>query len=298
MKQLYVDKNFHGKSLQLIAALNAIVEEYQAQGYVLTVRQLYYQCVARDMLANTERNYKMLSELVNNARLAGLLDWDAIEDRTREFVKRPSWDGPREIVEGAAEQFHMDMWEHQDHRVYLIVEKEALAGVFGRICRKYDVPLLAARGYPSVSVLRDFAERFIKPHVEEGQTQVILHFGDHDPSGIDMTRDLIERIALLSAGEKIGIGMFTLDRLALNIAQVRAQKPPPNPAKMTDSRFNSYRRLFGTKSWELDALNPAYLSKLAEDNIQAYINLPSWKQRTKQIEAHRETLNELAEQLP
>ena len=144
MKELYIDKTFTDKSLAMIAICNAIVTDYVAQGYRLTIRQLYYQLVARDHIPNTVRRYDNIVALMTNARLAGLIDWDAIEDRTRGLVDRTHWEGGDHILEAAASTYHEDMWEEQPYRVFVIVEKEALAGVLERTCHKWDVPLLPA----------------------------------------------------------------------------------------------------------------------------------------------------------
>lgn len=212
MKEAYRDINFQRTSLNLILQIDSIIEEYQAQGYVLTVRQLYYQLVARDIIPNTERSYKNTTSLVNDARLAGLLDWDAIEDRTRAFDTPNRWESGGDLLNACAKQFHMDMWDNQRNRLFVIVEKEALAGVLERTCRKYDVPLLAARGYPSVSVLREFAQDICHYGSTLSQNVVILHLGDHDPSGIDMSRDLEMRLTMLTRYEP-----FEFHRIALNM---------------------------------------------------------------------------------
>ena len=288
--QCYKEITFQKQSLKMIEILNTIIADYIDQGFRLTVRQLYYQCVARDLLANNERNYQNLISLVNNARIAGLMDWDAIEDRTRAFSQRGKWDSPAALVEAAARGYHTDPWATQDVRVFAVVEKEALAGVFEDVCWRYDVPLLAARGYPSASVLREFAERHL---VNVDTTVHILHFGDHDPSGIDMTRDLIDRMELFSYGG----ADFEVHRLALNYDQIEEHRPPPNPAKMTDSRFVKYRQRFGDKSWELDALSPTILNGIIEERIKQYIDEPQWEKWARKDKKDRARIAALAKHL-
>lgn len=288
-KQFYKDFSFRGKSKKLIEVINGIIDEYIEQGFRLTVRQLYYQLVARGHIENTELSYKRTTGLVNDARLAGLIDWDVIEDRTRAFIKRPRWDSGANILEDCAAQFHMDMWEGQDHRVFVIVEKEALAGVLEGVCNDLDTPLLAARGYPSGTVLREFAISDVQTCMEAGQTPILLHLGDHDPSGIDMTRDLEERILLFSE-----VGDIQLTRIALNMDQIKSQKPPPNPAKVTDSRFAKYRKKFGDKSWELDALSPDFLAGLVRFHTEKYIDKKLWSAQKNRIFDTRAQLTTLA----
>lgn len=288
MKEFYQACNFRRGTVALIEKVNGIVAEYVAQGYRLTVRQLYYQLVARDIIPNTERSYKNTVRMVNDGRLAGLIDWDAIEDRTRDFIERAHWSSGKEILDSCAKQFHMDMWQGQEYRVFVLVEKEALAGVLERSCRELDIPLLAARGYPSASVLREFANERLR-HTGE-QPVVILHLGDHDPSGIDMTRDLEERLRLLSKAKH----SFALERIALNMDQVEELNPPPNPAKVTDSRFEGYAELYGDESWELDALSPAYLNDLVTRHAAEYIDRPLWEKREKEIASIKRRIAKVA----
>lgn len=148
-KICYVPRDFSAASLAIVESANSIIEDYQDAGYKLTLRQLYYQFVSKDLLPNTIQNYKRLGSIVNDARLAGLIDWDAIEDRTRNLASLAHWSGPEEIVESCAAQFRTDRWAGQPCRVEVWIEKEALAGVFERVCEEYDVPFLCCRGYPA-----------------------------------------------------------------------------------------------------------------------------------------------------
>jgi hypothetical protein len=284
----YKRHRFSYESMQLIVTINEVVDDYTAQGYKLTVRQLYYQLVARNVIPNTERSYKNICTLVNNARIAGLMDWEAIEDRTRAFVRRQRWLSGRQIVQAAANSFHMDMWDNQPSRVFIIIEKEALVGVLEPIGHKLDVPILAARGYPSASVLREFVEEDIIPSADS-QTITILHLGDHDPSGLDMTRDLRDRIELFAEGAPA-----ELVRIALSMEQIEERKPPPNPAKTTDPRFADYRNMFGDESWELDALPPSYISELVQSEIAKIVDVDLWIERTEEVEKIRKKLTNTA----
>lgn len=286
--ECYKEITFKAKTLAQIERINAIIAEYQNAGYTLTVRQLYYQLVARDIIPNNEKSYKQTTSIVNDARIAGLIDWDAIEDRTRAFISRSRWNRPQDILTASARQYHTDPWKTQDYRLFVVVEKEALVGVFENVCHEYDVPLLAARGYPSASVIREFARNEIE---DSDQEVVILHFGDHDPSGIDMTRDLEDRFEMFGYGQP-----FTLKRMALNYDQIEELRPPPNPAKATDARFVNYRRKYGPSSWELDALPPDTLSRIAQDEIEQHIDKKAWAKWEKALAADRRKMLALVDQ--
>jgi hypothetical protein len=191
--------------------------------------------------------------------LAGLIDWEAIKDRTRETGGNIHWENPAEIVDVYGQHFRLDTRADQPRYIEVWVEKDALEGVIERSCRKLDVPWLSCRGYVSISTLWEASQRFIAKE-NEGKESVILHLGDHDPSGIDMTRDMRERMAMFGSAVRI-------DRIALNMDQVNKYQPPPNPAKKTDSRFKAYTAIYGEKSWELDALDPHVITSLVEDAI-------------------------------
>jgi len=255
MKQTFITKNFRAKSRAIIAKANQIVEEYAAQGYALTLRQLYYQFVARDLIPNTERSYKSLGSIINDARLAGYIDWLAIEDRTRNVSAAPFWDSPADVMQAARDSYQIDMWADQPRRVEVWIEKNALTGVIHDTCRKLHVPYFACIGYVSQS------EQWRAYRRSTNHPLTILHLGDHDPSGIDMTRDNYERLADVFGGD------VELKRIALNMDQIDEYGPPPNPAKVTDSRFEQYLLMYGAESWELDALEPSVINELIETEV-------------------------------
>lgn len=283
----YVPKKFRGEGLQIVIMANEIIEEYQAAGYDLTLRQLYYQLIARDWLPdswrekdpitgrrtgtkNTERSYKNLGNLISDARLAGLIDWLAIVDRTRNLRSPSFWSSPASIIQSAARSYAVDMWKNQPYRPEVWVEKEALAGVIDQACESVAVPWFACRGYVSQSEMWAAARR-LQLYANNGQQPIIFHLGDHDPSGIDMTRDIIERLELF-----IG-NVVTVKRIALNWEQIQEYSPPPNPAKLSDSRANGYLEQYGDESWELDALDPQTLTDLIQDEITAIMDREQWE---------------------
>lgn len=264
----YVERDFSEVSLKVITKSNEIIESYAAQGYDLTLRQLYYQFVARDLIANEHREYKKLGSIVNDGRLAGLIDWDRLVDRTRNVKSNSHWDEPRLIVEACAQQYQVDKWQTQDYRVEVWIEKDALIGVIEGVCKREDVAYFSCRGYTSQSEMWEAAQRLLA-HARRGQHPVIIHLGDHDPSGIDMTRDITDRMELF------GVDIM-VERIALNMDQVEEHSPPPNPAKITDSRAAQYIRRFGGESWELDALEPATLENLIASKIETYRHMGRW----------------------
>lgn len=261
--------------LDQIETANEIINEYELAGYKLTLRQLYYQFVARDLIENSVRAYKRLGDAINEGRLLGLIDWAAIEDRTRNLSSLATWDSPADIVQACAKQFRRDIWATQAVRVEVWVEKEALAGVVERTCRRLRIPFFACRGYVSQSEMWEAGQRlatWVDGHL---QRVVVLHLGDHDPSGIDMSRDIEARLELFM-GRNASEGL-TFERIALNMDQIEQYDPPPNPAKLTDSRATAYVERFGDESWELDALSPSVIDELITAAVEPYIDRNEWR---------------------
>lgn len=331
MRISYVPKKFGQGSLDIIRMANVICAEYQAQGLDITLRQLYYQFVARGYIPNKQSEYKRLGSIVNDARLAGLIDWDYIVDRTRNIRSMSHWENPAEIIRAVSRQFRHDKWAEQPTIVEVWVEKDALVGVLDSVCPGLDVAYFSCRGYTSQSEIWGAAQR-LGAYMERGQDVVVVHLGDHDPSGIDMSRDIEDRIRLFTETDIKGAGAaevrtaielgdldelpsgtdhtgpeweaaidyitnyraergsFTLNRIALNMDQVEQYNPPPNPAKLTDSRAANYVEVHGNSSWELDALDPTTLVNLITDAVQEHRDEDLWEEAVEKEEVAREQL--------
>lgn len=284
----YADRNFKSASLEVIEQANEILEEYEKQGFDLTLRQLYYQFVSRGLIANTQKEYKRLGGIINDARMAGHVDWDYIVDRTRELKEKPDWSSPALIVDACANQFRYDKWAKQEYRPEVWIEKDALIGVIERICNELQVPYFSCRGYTSQSEMWSASQRLLG-YCENDQIPYIIHLGDHDPSGIDMSRDIQDRLELFLYHHD---ELFTLkfERIALNMDQVVQYGPPPNPAKITDSRAPGYIKKHGNKSWELDALEPRVMSDLIQDAVFAVRDVDAWDSEVQRENSAKQAL--------
>lgn len=295
MKCCFVPHKFSEESQRLVNLANDILTEYRAQGYRLSLRQLYYQMVARDYIENTLRSYKRTGILVSDARLAGQIDWDMIEDRNRELVKNSHWTSPADIARSGAAQFMLDRWKDQDCHVEVMVEKDALSGILVPVCAKWDVPFMANKGYSSSSAMYEAGSR-MNDAARAGKEIHVLYFGDHDPSGIDMTRDIDQRLRLFGNPFSEDEVEIEVSRLALNYDQVGKWNPPPNPAKETDSRFKAYVEQFGSSSWELDAVEPRALAKLVEDGILKHLDRDKWDAMVEREKYMKYALNRFADE--
>lgn len=317
----YVNKAFSADHLAVVAQANEICATYQAQGYDLTLRQLYYQFVARDLIANTQQSYKRLGSIVNDGRLAGLIDWDFIVDRTRNVRSVSTWTSPGSVMGSAAAGYRRDLWADQDNYIEVWIEKDALIGVIEGPCDTLRVPFFSCRGYTSQSELWGAAQR-IGAQAAAGKNVHVIHLGDHDPSGIDMTRDITDRLALFCqhdfwttrlsvyaarTGDASTEGLrahaddvdgeyrpVKVHRVALNRDQIDQHDPPPNPAKLSDARAAGYVAEHGYDSWELDALEPTVLSQLITDNVGDLIDWDRWEASSDEEEQERALLRTAA----
>jgi hypothetical protein len=285
----YRTTNFRTQTLNIIKIANNIIDEYQAEGYDLTLRQLYYQFVARDIIPNKDSEYSKLGSIINNARLAGLIDWDAIVDRTRRITEWQNYENPAQAIDEVSQNYAIDTREGQDVYIEAWIEKEALAGVLRRVAMKVDIPYFSCRGYVSQSAMWRASQRIlVKVSSLKHKRCVILHLGDHDPSGIDMTRDIQGRLDLFGCPARV-------ERIALNMEQVEQYRPPPNPAKLTDSRCSAYMAEFGNESWELDALDPPVITDLIDEVVNQYTDHNKRKVLLGKQRKHKSKLRYLAD---
>ena len=278
----------------IIDRANAICAEYQAQGYDITLRQLYYQFVARGFLPNKQESYDKLGRVCVKARENGFMDWDYLVDRTRNVLVQSHWDTPESILEAVADQFRLDKWANATHVVEVWVEKEALAGVIQAATNNVDTLAFPCRGYVSTSEMYVAAQRIVA-HIEDGVEVTVLYLGDYDPSGVDMARDNEARLRqYVSAhvGDERTEDYLHFSRIALTAAQIAQYNPPPAPAKPTDSRHKTYVASTGqNQSWELDALDPATLVALVEAEVVALRDDGVWDQAVEEEKEHKRKLS-------
>lgn len=285
MKTCYVSKRFHGKTEKVIKTINGILDEYKVQGFVLTVRQLFYQLVSRDMIPNSQKEYQYLSRTLADARLAGRVDWDLIEDRTREVESNSHWESVEGIIDSCVSSFRMDKWNGQSNYVEVWAEKDAVKGILESVCRDLDVPYMSCRGFSSQTAMYEAAMRHHDAR-EKDRISHIIYLGDHDPSGLAMRTDIKERMFIFGAEVNV-------NSVALTLEQVEQYSLPPNPAKETDNRFKEYQKQFGNHSWELDALEPRVIRDLITGAVKNLRNEEEWEKAILHEKAKKEMLKEL-----
>ena len=212
-------------------------------------------------------------------------------DRGRETISNGHWDSPGELIRSVAYGFQYDKWINQPVCVEVMCEKQALEGVLERVCSGLDVPFSSNKGYASQSFLWRKAQEYIDV-VRSERTVKILYLGDFDPSGLDMDRDVIERLRLFMPGRE---DCISLDRIALTKEQIDTYSPPPNPTKITDSRAEKYIKEHGDSSWELDALEPRVISELIKSHVIEVRDEINWNAMVVKEEEAKLSLEVLAD---
>lgn len=287
MKRIYKEWRPGRRAVGLIIEIDGILSDYMSQGYVLTLRQLYYQLVARDLIPNTFQSYKRVGDIVSRGRMAGFIDWDMIEDRVRTPRSRSHWDSPAEILRSASKQYYRSRWDSQPDYLEVWVEKDAVSNIVEPVCREFDVTFMANRGYSSQSAMYHAGVRFIAR--ADRKRREVIYLGDHDPSGIDMVRDIHDRLDVFTEGVYVDV-----NRVALNMDQIEQFRPPENPAKITDSRYWDYVDRYGGSSWELDALEPSVLSRIVRGAITGHVVTEEWERVERLERDHKESLEAMA----
>jgi len=296
--------------------INRIIEEYKVQGYVLTLRQLYYQLVTREVIANNLNEYRKLSVLLVEGRMSGVVDWAAIEDRLRQAESPSSWNSPGEILDSCIHSYARPRQQGQPVYIEVWVEKDALSEVLSRVTSPYHIPIMVNRGYSSASAMFEAFGRFDQAFRND-QAIRILYLGDHDPSGLNMVEDIEGRILEFFFGSYFTQGKrkervppeefrgrladqgldFEIIPVALTREQVNKHRPPPNPAKMADPRADKYVSEHGRKSWEVDALKPEILNRLLESAIAEHMDFNKYRKMLKAEIPDRVKLKKLRAQV-
>jgi len=278
------------KYVTIVESTNEILGEYS---YPLTLRQIYYRLVSNGVIPNSRSAYNGLSKWLVKAREDGDVDDAKIEDRSRSIIKAvEGYDSPDQFIEAVeywihnlGDRYHANLWSNQDVYLEIWVEKEALDRVIARAAQPFQVTVCPTKGYSSYSYIkRDAVDgRFS----EVDKPIICLYFGDHDPSGKQMTEDLQRR------SNRYGNGMnIEIKRVALTQEQIRKYNLPPNRTKSKDTRTPKYVAEFGDECWELDAIPPDDLQSLVISSIEQYIDRDRWNKVLKQEEKDRASLKE------
>lgn len=247
----------------------------------MTVRQVFYRLVSAGLVKKTEGEYgSTVCRLLTEMRLEYEIPFGWIVDNTRWMRKPRSYSGLGEIVDSSWRTYRRALWDNQEAYVEVWCEKEALAGVIYDVTQEWDTPLMVTKGYASISFLYQAAQTI----EAEDKPTYIYFFGDYDPSGLDIARQVEMRLCEFAYGSDI-----TFERVAVTPEQVTLWNLPTRPTKRTDTRSNGW----GGSSVELDAIPPSHLRNLVRERIEQHVDREAFTKLKLVEESERELLSRI-----
>jgi len=266
------------QTLKKLNNIQQILGEYHSQGLLpITIRQLYYEMVARIIIGNNTNEYTRMKKLMTVARETGEIPYEYIIDTTRRVSIPAYYHNVEDCLKDTVSSYRLNRWADQDYYIEVWVEKDAMASTISDIPWKYSIPFMSNKGYSSTTAMHDAEERF---DTNEYKCK-ILYLGDHDPSGLNMDKDISNRVGV------------EVERIALTVEQVEKYSLPPNPAKKSDPRSKNYVSEYGNKSWELEALPIKLVRELLEEKIMHYIDMNKYNKVRELEEVDKEKIREL-----
>jgi hypothetical protein len=257
----------------------AILEESNPQ----TVRQVYYALTVKGAIAKTETEYqRTVVRLLVEMRERGDTPFEWIADNTRWQRKPSSFTGIEACLKATAESYRRNLWAAMPIYVEVWCEKDALAGVIMEETKVYDVPLMVAKGYSSITFIHAAA----KAIEAKGKPAYIYHFGDLDPSGVDAARDIEAKLRRYAPGAEIHF-----ERPAVTREQVELWNLPTRPTKQSDTRAKKFG---SATSVELDAIPARQLREIVRGCIERHVDQHQLQILRTAEESERELLTKWA----
>jgi hypothetical protein len=281
-----IHRSYRASQIKRIRSTKAEVEARRAEwaivdeGRPMTVRQVFYQATVRGLVPKTEHGYVMVQNDLTVMRRAGDLDYGWLADNTRWQRKPQTYDGIADALEATANFYRKDLWAQADRYVEIWLEKDALSGVIFPVTARYDVPLMVARGYASLSFLHSAASYIADLDVPA----FVYHLGDYDPSGVNAGEKIEETLRDMAPQAEL-----IFERIAVNPTQIAAWNLPSRPTKQTDSRAKG----FSDASVELDAIEPNQLRAIVEQALQQHLPPKQLKVLKAAEESERSILREM-----
>jgi len=289
-----IDRLFRGNNRSLAASVIGIIEDLEDY-WPLTVRQVYYQCVAKLLISNDHKKYKAMSVMAATLRRHDLVTWDAIEDRTRRTTDKRGVSDLQVFIKEQSESFldwrfyHRCRVQEQAFYIEVATEKDALASIIEDVAWPYCVRLNVCKGQVSATMVKQMADRFDKA-LSLGQVPMLLYFGDLDPSGVAIPK------AIESKLQEFHSTFVKLIRVGLNPDQLSQYDLPvsPDAAKEKDPNYKKWIIEYGdTPPTELDALHPKDLRELVKSAIEDKLDMGSFREQMVIEDQERITLKKM-----
>lgn len=270
---------------EYVKATNDVISQYDIK---LTVRQIFYRLVSSGFIENTVNSYKRFDRMITRGRERDDIDPESIIDRARQTIGGDyGYSSVEHYIKSKisdledTDEYTRRAWDSQPEYIEVWVEKDALATLVSSVADDYRVLTYPSRGYSSYTMVYEAVNaRFYR---YRWKPITILHFSDHDPSGLNMTDDIQSRIERYGSDARV-------ERIALTYEQVRKFGLEPMPTKVNDSRGREYSIQYGNKCWELDAIPPDELQNIIRDAINSHIDTDKWNMTHQEIEKEKQDL--------
>jgi hypothetical protein len=268
-----------------IRELRDAIREITKREQPTTIRHVFYCLVSEIGLAKTEAEYKStVCRLLAVMRREGEIPYEWLTDNTRWMMKPASYASLTDALERCQESYRRNVWLSLPVRVEVWTEKDAISSILYDVTSKWDVPLMTARGYSSLSFLYSTAQDIIAA----GKPTFLYYFGDHDPSGQDSRRCVLKALRQFAPNADI-----TFEVKAVTPAQIEQYGLPTRPTKKSDSRSHGFQG----ESVEVDAMSSHLLRELATECIVPHIDTNVLRRMRNVEAAERRTLSEMLQNL-
>jgi hypothetical protein len=272
-----------------IEAIRAAIIAILKADHPQTVRQVFYQLVARGVIEKTENQYQgTVIRLLSEMRLDGQVKWAWIVDESRRTRVTRTFDNIADALTDTAKYYRRSALRDCDDYVEIWSEKEALAGIIYDVASDYDVPVVVSKGMPSLTqVYGSFCA--IRRAAMAHKFSYIYQFGDHDPTGCLIPKSIEARLCEFC--DRYGSTYPIVERIALTEEQIEEYSLPTRPTKRDGNR---HAHSFDGDSVELDALPSATLRELVSECIERHISPTALETLRAAEQSERDALWQLA----
>jgi hypothetical protein len=207
-------------------------------------------------------------------------------DLTRELVEWQLFASPREARSEMRRAYDEDRWLGQRYFPVFVVEKDTMIPVCEPMAEGWQMKFASSRGYGSLKLQHDTAEKLAHRLKRTGQTAIIYFISDLDPSGLDLQRSWEEALANFGVAcvfVRIGLTRSQVVDLSPRLRQGIEVKP-------SDSRAAKYIEQHGDRCWEADVLPAAVIERALNAHVHSWLDGKRWQRRDAEIERARALL--------
>jgi hypothetical protein len=257
----------------LIADVQEILRD-QADYLPLTARQVFYRLVGVYGYPKDENAYERLCNALGRARRAGIIPFENLRDDGAVILEAEHYEDPDAFygyVRRLGASYERDKLARQpvDMRVYC--EAAGMMQQLARTCEPYSVPVYSCSGFDSLTAKHGLARHCARTFIYRGKPTVILHLGDHDPSGVSIYESMKEDVLAFVAGDLSHVrpeAVVSFERVALRPHHIDHYQLTTYPPKATDLRSGRW----SGETCQLEALPPDTLAGVLNDAVTWHLD--------------------------